>query len=55
MLMLTVNGVYFIKSKLAKIVTLNMNFEKLLLESHFKLELANNFYLKWEIITWNLL
>ena len=31
MLMLTVNGAYsyFIKSKLAKIVTLNMNFEEI--------------------------
>ena len=27
--MLTVNGTYFIKSKLAKIVTLNMNFEEI--------------------------
>ena len=25
----TVNGAYFIKSKLAKIVTLNMNFEEI--------------------------
>ena len=29
MLMLTVNGAYFIKSELAKIVTLNMNFEEI--------------------------
>ena len=42
MLILTVNGAYFIKLKLAKIVTLNMNFVDITLNSYFKDMITSN-------------